>query len=206
LAEQPTVGDIVFVYPLGDGAGLGQLEPWHAEQFAAAVDHAREHLAPWIPFAHTVTDVASARDLLQRLAGDHANDTRHFYGIWQDDRLIGGAIFPVFDTKNGICQLGVWLVPEAQGRGLITRAARHLTDWALRIRGMSRVEWRVDPRNERSRAVAQRLGMTFEGVLRSAHLLVGERQDIEVWSVLADDPSGSDALPSGRRTRKGAVP
>ncbi|MGH8833929.1 MAG: GNAT family N-acetyltransferase [Actinomycetes bacterium] len=192
----------MFAHPLGQGVELGQLEPWHAEQFAAAVDHARAHLAPWIPFAHTVTDIASARDLLQRLASDHASDTRHFYGIWHGDRLIGGAIFPRFDTKNGICELGVWLVPEAQGRGLITRAARYLTDWAIRVRGMSRVEWHVDPRNERSRAVAQRLGMTFEGVLRSAHPLAGERQDMEVWSVLADEwiaePSGLHAVSSGR--------
>lgn len=110
----------VFTYSLGGGAVLGQLEPWHAEEFAAAVDHAREHLAPWIPFAHTVTDVDSARDLLQRLANDHAADSRHVYGIWEEGRLIGGAIFPTFDRKNGMCELGVWLVPEAQGRGLIT--------------------------------------------------------------------------------------
>ncbi|HKE52309.1 MAG TPA: GNAT family protein, partial [Actinomycetes bacterium] len=189
-------------YSLGDGAELGQLEPWQAEQFAAAVDHARAHLAPWIPFAHTVTDAASARDLLQRFASDHASDTRHLYGIWRDNRLIGGAVFPRFDTKNGICELGVWLAPEAQGRGLITRAAHYLADWAIRVRGMSRVEWHVDPRNERSKAVAQRLGMRFEGVLRSAHVLAGERQDMEVWSVLADEwiaePSGLRVVSSGR--------
>ena len=54
---------VVFLFQLGDGAGLGPLEPWHAEEFAAAVDHARDHLAPWIPFAHTVTDVEKANDL-----------------------------------------------------------------------------------------------------------------------------------------------
>ena len=75
------------------------------------MDHARDHLAPWIPFAHTVTDLDKARDLLQRLANDHASDTRHMYGIWLDDRLVGGALFPVFDTRNGMCELGVWLVP-----------------------------------------------------------------------------------------------
>jgi len=178
---------VVFLFQLGDGAGLGPLEPWHAEEFAAAVDHARDHLAPWIPFAHTVTDVEKANDLLQRMANDHANDTRHMYGIWMDGRLVGGALFPVFDAKNGMCELGVWLVPEAQGRGLITRAARYLVDWAIRVRGMSRVAWHTDPRNARSKAVARRLGMTFEGVRRSSHVVAGVRQDAEVWSVLADE-------------------
>jgi RimJ/RimL family protein N-acetyltransferase len=177
----------VFLYSLGDDIGLGPLEPWQAESFAAAVDHGRDHLAPWIPFAHTVTDVDTARDLLQRMADSHASDSRHMYGIWQGDKLVGGALFPVFDTKNGMCEIGVWLLPEYQGRGLITRAARYLIDWAIEARGMSRVAWHTDPRNVRSRAVAQRLGLAFEGVCRSSHVVNGVRQDTEVWSVLAHE-------------------
>jgi RimJ/RimL family protein N-acetyltransferase len=185
---------VVFLYALDDDIGLGPLEPWHAEQFAAAVEHARDHLAPWIPFAHTVTDVDTARDLLQRLADSHASDSRHMYGIWQGDKLVGGALFPAFDTKKGICEIGVWLLPEYQGRGLITRAARYLIDWAIRVRGMSRVAWHTDPRNARSQAVARRLGLTFEGVCRSCHVVNGERQDMQVWSVLVDEwPSGTSA-------------
>jgi ribosomal-protein-serine acetyltransferase len=180
-------GGGVFLYPLGDDAGLGMLEPWHAEQFAAAVDQARAYLAPWVPFAHSVTDVDSARVLLQRLADRHAGDTAHLYGIWQDGQLIGGAVFPQFDTGTGICELGVWLVPRVAGRGLITKAARYLLDWAIRIRGMSRVEWHTNPENERSKAVARRLGMTCEGVLRSAFVLAGKREDVEIWSILAHE-------------------
>jgi ribosomal-protein-serine acetyltransferase len=176
-----------MLYPLGGAAGLGPLEPWHAEEFADSVARTREHLAPWIPFAHTVTDVESARAFLQRFADAHAADTRHVFGIWRDGRLIGGVMFPTFDARTGNCEIGVWLSPEAQGRGLITTAVRQLIDWAFHTRGMSRVEWNTDPRNARSRAVAQRLGMTFEGVRRSRHPVAGVRQDSETWSILADE-------------------
>jgi RimJ/RimL family protein N-acetyltransferase len=50
---------------------------------------------------------------------------------------------------------------------------------------MARVEWRVVPDNLRSIAVAKRLGMTPEGVLRQAFPGDGVRHDIEVWSLLA---------------------
>jgi RimJ/RimL family protein N-acetyltransferase/2-polyprenyl-3-methyl-5-hydroxy-6-metoxy-1,4-benzoquinol methylase len=185
-----------MLYPLGDDAGLGPLEPWHAEEFADSVARSREHLAPWIPFAHTVTDAESARAFLQRFADAHAADTRHLFGIWRDGRIVGGVMFPTFEARTGNCEIGVWLAPEAQGRGLITRAVRSLIDWAFRTRGMSRVEWNTDPRNARSRAVAQRFGMTFEGVRRSRHPVAGERQDSETWSLLADEwnPPPSDDL------------
>jgi ribosomal-protein-serine acetyltransferase len=52
-------------------------------------------------------------------------------------------------------------------------------------RSISRVEWLCDPRNERSQAVAKRLGMTYEGTRRSDFVLNGERHDSEVWSILA---------------------
>jgi RimJ/RimL family protein N-acetyltransferase len=177
----------VFSYPLTDGARLAPLEPWHAEPFAASLAASHAHLAPWIPFAHTVTDVDSARGFLQRAADGHAQDTRHLVGIWRDRELLGGAMFHTFDIRTGNCELGVWLAPEAQGRGLITRTARHVIDWAFRERGMGRVGWHNDPRNARSRAVAERLGLVFEGVRRASHVVAGERQDEELWSVLADE-------------------
>src|SRR6185436_20082383 len=136
---------VMFLHQLGEGAGLGPLEPWHAEEFAATVDRAREHLKPWIPFSHRVVDTDTARDFLQGFAEAHAADTRHNFGIWLDGRLVGGAMFVSFDAKLGLSELGVWLSPEAEGRGLITQASRCLIDWAIRERGMARVEWHVSP-------------------------------------------------------------
>jgi RimJ/RimL family protein N-acetyltransferase len=50
---------------------------------------------------------------------------------------------------------------------------------------MTRVEWHCVPHNTRSIAVARRLGMSRDGVLRSAFPFNGERHDVEVWSLLA---------------------
>jgi ribosomal-protein-serine acetyltransferase len=80
-----------------------------------------------------------------------------------------------------------WLAAGAQGRGLISRAATRMIDWAVRERGMARVEWLVVPNNARSIAVAQRLGMTRDGVLRQAFPIDGVRHDVELWSVLAGE-------------------
>jgi ribosomal-protein-serine acetyltransferase len=177
----------VFAYPLGDGAELRPLEPWRAEEFAAHVDRVRDHLAPWVPFASRVVDAVSARQLLQRFADKQARDEGAMYGIWQSGTLIGGTLFRSFDAQTGMCEIGVWLAPEAEGKGLVTKAVRHMIDWAVTVRGIARVEWHTDPDNARSRAVAQRLGMTLEGVLRSSFPINDERRDTEVWSLLASE-------------------
>jgi ribosomal-protein-serine acetyltransferase len=60
-------------------------------------------------------------------------------------------------------------------------------DRAVRERGMTRVEWRTLPADERSIAVARREGMTREGVLRGSFPHGGARHDTEVWALLAEE-------------------
>jgi ribosomal-protein-serine acetyltransferase len=177
----------VFAQTLGDGAELRPLEPWQADEFASHVDQVRDHLLPWIPFASRIYDVEGARELLQRFADLQAKDEGRFYGIWVDGVLSGGTLFRTFDVPSGVCEVGVWLAPGAEGRGLVTRAVTHMIDWAFRVRGMARVEWHNDPENVRSAAVARRLGMTREGVLRSSFVLGGARHDTEIWAILASE-------------------
>ncbi|MTE18256.1 GNAT family N-acetyltransferase [Streptomyces sp. TRM43335] len=173
--------------PLGDGAELCPLEPWQAPELAAYTERVRDHLAPWLPWAHSVTDEESARAFLQRHADRQAADEGRIYGIRLDGELVGGMMFRLFDAAAGSCELGAWLAPEAQGRGLVTAAASRMIDWAVGVRGLSRVEWLVSPENGPSVAVARRLGMTHEGTLRSVFPLGGRRHDLQVWSLLAEE-------------------
>ncbi|HEX4703435.1 MAG TPA: GNAT family protein [Pseudonocardiaceae bacterium] len=172
---------------LSDDAELRALEPWQAGEFAAHVAAAREHLAPWIPWATTVVDDDTAATFLQRYADEQARGNGRILGIWLDGTLMGGTLFRVWDSRSGNCEIGVWLDPAAVGRGLITAAATAMIDWAFRIRGMSRVEWLTFATNTRSIAVARRLGMTREGLLRQAFPHNGDRHDVEIWAVLATE-------------------
>jgi ribosomal-protein-serine acetyltransferase len=172
---------------LTDEAVLRSLEPWRAAEFAEHVDRIRDHLRPWIPWASRVVDESTARDFLQRYADEQAKDGGRIYGIWVNGKLAGGTLFRVFEPRFGVCEIGVWLAPDAEGKGLITRAARLMIDWAIKERGMQRVEWRTAPENARSIAVAKRLGMTREGVLRSAFPVGEKRFDSEVYSLLAGE-------------------
>lgn len=177
----------MFSVPLGENAQLRPLEPWQAAEFLDHMDRAREYVDPWIPWAGLSTDLDSARTVLQRYADRAAADTGRIYGIWLDGVLVGGTLFVSFDAKTGVCEVGCWLERSAEGRGLVTRAIRHQLDWAFRERGMHRVQWVNAAHNVRSAAVAQRLGMRLDGVMRASFPYRGERHDHQVWSVLADE-------------------
>lgn len=178
----------MFAISLGDdGAELRPLEPWQAEEFLAHMDRGRAFIGRHVGLPDAAADLDSARAWLQTYADKAAADSGRLYGIWLDGLLVGGVLFRVFDARQRTCEAGCWVEPDAAGRGLVTRAVRVIIDWAVRERGVERVEWLVSAENTPSIRVAQRLGMRRDGVLRSQFLYRGVRQDTEVWSVLADE-------------------
>lgn len=172
---------------LTDDAELRTLEPWQAVAFYEHIDSAREYLSVWLPWVDRIVDPESAGAWLQNYADRQAAGEGRIFGIRVGGKLVGGALFRTFDVRFGNCEVGVWLAPEAVGKGLVTRAVRLLIDWAVEERGMARIEWQAAAGNTRSLATAARLGFTREGVHRQAFPHRGARYDIEMWSVLADE-------------------
>ncbi|MFI1093986.1 GNAT family N-acetyltransferase [Streptomyces sp. NPDC020917] len=177
----------MFSLPLRDGARLAPLEVGHDEEFARHMDRAREHIRPWVGPTFVTTDVEGARGTLTRYAERQAHDGARLYGIWHEGTLVGGVMFTDFQTAMGCCEIGCWLEPSAEGRGLVTPACSALLDWAFTDRGLHRAEWHCRADNLRSAAVAKRLGMTLEGVRREAWPYRGTRHDKQVWAVLAPE-------------------
>lgn len=177
----------MFSNPLPPGAVLRPLEPWRAEEFAAHLDRAREHIRPWVGPSFVTTDVDGARATLGRYAERAAREGAGIYGIWADGLLVGGVMFVEFSAATGSFEVGCWLEPGAEGRGYVTAAVRELLAYAFDERGMHRAEWRCRSDNERSSAVARRLGMSLDGVLREAWPVGGVFHDKQVWSLLAGE-------------------
>jgi RimJ/RimL family protein N-acetyltransferase len=177
----------MFSRTLTPTAELRPLEIWNADEFAAHMDRAREHIRPWVGASFVSEDVAGARATLGRYADRTAEDGNRIFGIWDDGILVGGVMFVEFSTAMGVCEIGCWLEPSAEGRGLVSAACRVLLEWVFDTRRMHRAEWRCRADNARSADVARRLGMTLEGVLREAWKVAETFRDKQVWSLLADE-------------------
>nr|WP_240895887.1 GNAT family protein [Kineococcus siccus] len=172
------------------------MEVFHAEEFARHLDRCREHVRPWVGPAFVTDTVEGARATLRRYADAAAGDGARLFGVWDAGVLVGGVMFVSFSAATGSCELGCWLEPAAEGRGLVTPAAGVLLDWAFDDRGLHRAEWRCRADNVRSAAVARRLGMTLEGTLREAWPYRGTRHDQQVWAVLATDRAAGPGRPA----------
>ena len=102
--------------------------------------------------------------------------------------FLGIGVAPRIDREAKTLELGYVVTPAARGRGVATEALRLLTEWSFTKIGALRVELFISTDNDASKAVARRCGYVREGVLRSAHVKEGLREDTEIWSRLPGDP------------------
>ncbi len=80
-----------------------------------------------------------------------------------DGALVGGSGYHNILWPASRFEIGYWLRTDCTGSGYATEAARALTRFAFDALGARRVEIRMDARNRRSWAVAERLGFAWQG-------------------------------------------
>ena len=124
-----------------------------------------------------------AREFLQREADKWDAGTSYNFAVSVDGRAVGSMAVRVNPFKTG--HIGYWTAPDARGRGVTTRALRLACRWSLEELQLGRLELITDPDNVASQRVAEKVGFTREGVLRS-HLLHpdGRRRDSVMFSLL----------------------
>lgn len=167
-------------------AGLGQA-------LNAAVCESLGELKPWMPWAQTAPSIEESEAVMRNLQAKfilRSDLTYQFYlresGSEQAGRLLGGTGLHRFDWAVRRFEIGYWIRTSAQGQGYVSEAVQALAHMAFDELRARRVEIRMDERNLRSRAVAERCGFEFEGVLRRDALSPsGESRDTRVYSRIA---------------------
>lgn len=90
------------------------------------------------------------------------------------------------DYINRKVEIGYWLLPEYQHKGIMTRCVRVVVNWAVNMLGIKRIAICCADGNNESNAIPKRLGFRFEGIQRCGELLSsGEYADINVYSFIS---------------------
>jgi ribosomal-protein-serine acetyltransferase len=173
----------MLIATLDEGVELRLLELRHAAEYYRLVADNHERLY-WWPAEPTPE---STERRLRAGLGRFAEATGVDAGIW-DHGILSGFI-GLFDIDPGFqsAEIGYWVDKGAEGRGLITRAARAMLKHAFEELKLHRVELRCAATNERSIAVAERLGFRLEGRLVKADRIGSEWVDFLIYGLLDEE-------------------
>ncbi len=171
-------------FDLGDGAVIRRYTLDDADVLFAAADADRERLSEWLPWLEGMKTVEDERRWLEGALADP--ESLLGCGIWVGDELAGGVGLER-DPFNVTVEIGYWLRSVFEGRGLVTRASRLLTEHAFTEFGVHKVVIAAGTNNVRSRAVPERLGFQEEAVLREEGRGSKGFYDLVVYGMLEDE-------------------
>lgn len=180
---------------------LRSVEPTDAEALFLVIDGHRDHLRRWLPWVDRTYSAADTLAFIALSRENEADGSGLAALIEARDQLCGVIGLDAIDPANRSSEIGYWLREDCQGRGLATRAAAALIEYAFARLRLNRVAIRAACENRRSRAVAERLGFREEGVLREAERRGDRFVDVVVYSLLRRDGVAKSALGVPSRPR-----
>ena len=157
---------------------LVSLRPWSKTDLATVIEASRD---PYIP---KVTSVPAP---FTKGAGERwleRQDVRSRSGLGvslaiadpETDEAVGAVV--LMHRGGGMHGLGYWLLRPARGAGLATSAVALVVEWALAQRDVAELEALVEPWNERSARVVERVGFVRDRLLRGAISVSGREADV----------------------------
>jgi [ribosomal protein S5]-alanine N-acetyltransferase len=131
-------------------------------------------------------ELGEARRLIVDIHRLFAAHSLYEWGIVRldDARVIGTLTFSSLDAKNRRAEIGFALARDAWGHGYMSEAAAVALDFAFGPLGLTRIEADVDPRNDASLRLLERLGFVREGLARERWRVGGEVQDSVMLGLL----------------------
>ena len=176
----------VFEHDLGDGLRLRLHQVYDAPLLYEIVRKNFEDFRPYFYWATDSYSLDTELTLAKKMLELYANGTRICVDVWQDGQCVGSAaINPDPDSRDA--QVGYWMDRDWRGRGIMSRTVKALMHYAFRLRGMKRFYLRAAVENEPSRALAERLGMKQEAILRDEGFANGRFVTHALYSLLADE-------------------
>jgi ribosomal-protein-serine acetyltransferase len=163
---------------------LRSYQPDDAPVLFQAIERSRQHLSPWLYWVGPTTSQDHTLNFIQQSLQLLNNQEGLALGIFLGNEIIGGLGMHQWDHLHKKAQLGYWIAKEHEGKGIIHTCATRFLDFLFEKLNLNKVEMQFVVANERSAAVAKRLGAKVEGILRESYLRNGRLEDLVVTGLL----------------------
>jgi ribosomal-protein-serine acetyltransferase len=176
----------MFELPVDDEITLVLAEDRHARVMTDLIVRNQARLARFEPWAEHPATLEGTRAYIRAALDDFARGRQISTIIAVDggQRFVGRCGMRI-NPQVGSGDIGYWIDGEYEGRGITSRSAQALISSVFDELGLSRVDLRTSIGNTRSRAVAERLGFTFEGVLPRGLQFMQRADDVALYGVTA---------------------
>ena len=180
----------MLCHKINPGLELRLLQPQDAATLFALIDANRVALREWLSGVDATVAVADTEKFIANALRERAATRAFTSGIWSSGRLVGLIAHNRIDWANRIAFPGWWLVPAAQGQGIMTQCCQVVFAHAFTQLQVHRIVVGVATENLRGQAFVKRLGFKQISILQSAEVLKNRCVDHFIYSLLPAQVKG----------------
>ena len=166
---------------------LSYLKESFAQELFELTDSNRNYLKQWLPWLDYTNDVDDTLNYIKSAIAQNQKYLGPIFAILSSNQIIGVVGFHTIDRANNIGEIGYWLTERMQGKGFITKSVEKLIKIGFEELALNRIQIPVAENNIKSRAIPERLGFKFEGIIRERELLYGNYVNHAMYSKIKGD-------------------
>ena len=165
----------------GDGLVLRPWAPDDAPALVAAYED--PEIRRW--HVRSMRDEAEATAWVEDRNARWRHERGAEWAVVRGTDVVGRVGLNPVDLEEGRAALAYWVLPDARGARIASRASTLLSAWAFTTLGLHRIALEHSTENEASCSVARRAGFAAEGVRRSSVLHADGWHDMHVHARIA---------------------
>lgn len=163
------------------------LVPIYAQSLYALTNINRAYLKQWLSWLDLVKTFEDTQTFIETAVYQHNHNEASTFAILYEGELVGIAGFNHFDYQHKWGAIGYWLSEEFTGKGIVSKVVQVLMEYGFTENKLNKIEIRCAEENYKSRAIAERLGFTYEATLRHSEWLYDKYVNHAVYSMLASE-------------------
>jgi ribosomal-protein-serine acetyltransferase len=173
-----------------DSISLELLDDIHAVPILNIIEANRNYLREWLPWVDNMQTIGDFKNYIANCKKQHDEGSDLGYVIIFNKNIVGRIGLHNIDQQNKIASIGYWLDENYTGKGIISKSCKAIINYAYRTLDLNRIEIKCGIRNNKSRAIPEKLGFKQEGILREAELVNNTFIDLYIFSMLKNEWAG----------------
>ncbi len=166
---------------------LETLQSQEIKELWEVISKYKKELRPWLDWVDMIQSYEEYQDYMSRVQYEESIGIQKGYVVCINGVAQGEIAFDDFDARTRSCNLGYWLSPEYQQRGIMFRACVEAINQIFDTLNIDKINIRFIGSNKASLGIGTKLGFKIDGVLRKNLLYQGKLEDEVVMSCFREE-------------------
>ena len=155
-----------------------------ADIIFSKTDKFRKSLRKWLPWVDKTISQKDTKNFIKLILDSNCPKKSIVFVIRYKNNFAGLIGLKEIDNLNHRTELGYWLLPDFEGKGIMTQSCKAIINYSFKHLDINRIQIKCAVENQKSINIPKKLNFSFEGVEIEGEYLNGKYVDLNLYSIL----------------------